>query len=1586
MRPPASHALRALVLPAALALAACATPWSGGETRPERAGVHDVWESALERTADALRRDDRETARVAVLEAVGEAVYFPARDPRTSRTEQALDALLAAYGRRGAAEAAISLIEAVGEAARAGVPDHPLRLYAVVRRAQLLTELGRPEDVDATLAEAAKQFDASLGSGHPFAVRARVLWAGNAAGRGAFEEAEASARRALDDGERALGPRAAEVGEALAVLGRILLARGRAAEAIPLLERALAIAEAGTGAESLPSAQTRIALADAALQSDALLAARHHYERALPAIEEHLGPHSPLRAVVLYRLGRIHFLRGELLDAKRRTRESLAVAEPLATPDDLAVAGTLLSLAEIEFASGRVDEAQELSDGLATLLERLDPDDPRSSLALASPLGSLEARMGRFERAEPLVRRGLAAAEATSGADSLASAARRNDLAYLYVRMGQTEAAAVQVERALPIIERATGKSSTPYALGLDTFGLVRVRQGRAEEGRAALESAAAILGPAFGPDSPVLLEVLEHYAEALTALDDPAAADVIARIAQTRRRRDEMLDQTPGRNATRVAFRSARFGYAVELPGDLWSPWPEVTSDMPSAEFGALHGDVGGFAVVPVDYFGTQPEARFALPSLLALIETEAPPDPQVSEVAGTAALEVVTARLHGGVEYRYRARALSRADAGYVVVAWVALGRGADETEVLSAIDQLTLLDEPRPPLQPAALSASERHRHGAALNEIGLRYAQGGRYARAIEILERAVEVASDDPTVLENLVRIQIASGRYGAALAALDTGVDRFADHPQLRAYRALAAVRTGDHARAIADYERAFALGLEDEGFFGSYVDTLWEAGRREEAVAALDARIDATGSIQLRARRAALLRRGGDVEGALADLEALQASGEPTVLTELVIAYAELGRHQEAIASCNRVIEQLGPSADVYAARARSEYALGWYREAAASLERALALEPGATDLQELAAHVNALVGQGENALLREPLEPVAVPEHLLTGGSSPNGAGDRGASYEFWSEAMEFEPGRSLRRTTWFRARVHDARGVDQLASLEIPFHPLYERIFVNEVTVRDASGAVVGEGSPADYYVLDPPEAGQATSSKTLHVPIPGLAPGTTLEVRITRREHQPPERFPYLDHRFSRLLPVGRSALTIRGDVSRLVAHVSPGVEAEEDPGRLTWWIDEPPPARWEPLLPPGRPDLPSAHVGDRSDSWSTLAHAYLAELEPYLAEDPAAAALADELLEGLPRDDREASVRALSGVARERLTYAAIEFGSRARIPQPVSATLSRRYGDCKDHALLLVQLLRHAGLSANLALVNRSKAVDPAVPALDQFDHMIVHCPDCGGAGFVDPTDKDFAGDAGVPRQLGGAAALILDPDDPRLVTIPLDDPQHHFLDIHRTVHIDAEGGARVAETVILGGSVAASIRGALRSVEPSEWEDVFRQRLAGDLPRSRLQTLEIAHAETPEEPLEVTLEYEVRALLADTGRSLVGRLPAIWEHQMLAVPPTEGRRAPFALGNPLQIKSHTDVIVPGGHAVRGGPSRRDALRAEFVRWSGSVERAPDGLALRLELTRPPGRFPADDYPRFREESAQALGFLDAAIEVEPRP
>ncbi|MDH3519547.1 MAG: tetratricopeptide repeat protein [Myxococcales bacterium] len=1358
--------------------------------------------------------------------------------------------------------------------------------------------------------------------------------------------------------------------------------------------RELEAAEARAGPDSLEAAHARIVLADLEFQHD-LIRARALYVRSLAALQREAAD-TPLIAALLQRLTRIDYLLGDLPNAHSRGREALRVSAQAFGAQHPQVALALLSLAEIAHAADLDAHAAELADAVEALLASFPGDDPVAALMIASPLGALEAKLGRVERAEQLLERGLAAAEQTRGPDSLAAAARLNDLASVDARRGRVEIARARAERAVEILRREAGADSIPYALGLDTLGVVNRLAGRAGEAREQLESALVIVARAFGRDSPVLLEILEHHREGLAALGAAEAEAALAeRIAALRARRDARLaaldEPALETRAVRAdaTLRSAAFGYTLDLGGTGWRAWDRIAAFMPLAELGALHAEGGGFAVLPVSYFDSAPDPELALPSLLALVQTDAPAGPPPLRVDGHVGVEVTTSRLRDGAEYRYRARALSGPHAGYVLLAWLTRERAEADPSALEIVERVRLDATRAPRLDAQHLSVAERARHAAFFNELGLRSAQRARYTDAIDFLARAAAAAPDDPVIFENLIRIQMAAGDSAEAREALRVGVERFPDHPRLRAYRAQAAAQSGDPAAALDDYARAFALGVEDEALFAGWIEALWRLERREEALARLEARIAASGSTRLRLLHALLLRGGGEPDRAVTELRALAAEypEDPGVLAELAGALIEAGRAEEALALCDAALERLGPVADLYAARANAEVALGRLQEATESFERAVALDPASQ------ARPAAPAAAAAPVRFDAPIDPVPVPAALALLDALPAAAGldAYGAAYSFWIESIDFAPGVTLRRTAHFVARIGDARGVERFTTLRIPFDPLFERIFVNDLIVRDAQGKTVAQGDPDEYYVLHAPDEGQATSARALNVPVPGLQAGGSIEMRVTREDLQPPQHFVYTDHSFSRSIPVARSALVVHGQVDAIEARASADVEQRAASDAIAWWIDAPTPMFWEPLMPRGGPALPEVRLGARGESWETLARAYHEELAPLLAPIPDVEALADRSVAALPVAQRGARVRALAALTRDQLSYTAIEFGMRARIPPPLPLTLARRYGDCKDHALLLYHLLRRAGIRAHLALVSLARRVDADLPALDQFDHMIVYCEGCG-AGFIDATDKDFASDTGIPRGLAGAQALILDPDRPRLVRIPEDDLASHQLSVERTVRVATDGAAHVSENLVLEGSVGAAIRGALRALEPSEWKNAFQQRLAGDLPASRLQSLEVEHMETPERALEVSLEYDVQDLFARTTRSLVGRLPAPWERALVAIPRAEPRRAAFAFASPLRISTHVRVIAPERYGFRADAARRQAGRRS-VHWQATVipGKLPDANALQVEplllhfeFDRPAGEYAAQDYAHVYEDSTAAIRLLDAALELAP--
>ncbi len=116
---------------------------------------------------------------------------------------------------------------------------------------------------------------------------------------------------------------------------------------------------------------------------------------------------------------------------------------------------------------------------------------------------------------------------------------------------------------------------------------------------------------------------------------------------------------------------------------------------------------------------------------------------------------------------------------------------------------------------------------------------------------------------------------------------------------------------------------------------------------------------------------------------------------------------------------------------------------------------------------------------------------------------------------------------------------------------------------------------------------------------------------------------------------------------------------------------------------------------------------------------------------------------------------------QTLRYVAIELGEGGFEPSKPQEVLKRMYGDCKDKSVLLVSLLKCAGIKAKPALVLTSDYgnVDPGFPTWT-FNHMIVQARTKDGSTYwMDPT-VDHCGLGELPYADQGTTALILNDDN----------------------------------------------------------------------------------------------------------------------------------------------------------------------------------------------------------------------------------
>lgn len=114
-------------------------------------------------------------------------------------------------------------------------------------------------------------------------------------------------------------------------------------------------------------------------------------------------------------------------------------------------------------------------------------------------------------------------------------------------------------------------------------------------------------------------------------------------------------------------------------------------------------------------------------------------------------------------------------------------------------------------------------------------------------------------------------------------------------------------------------------------------------------------------------------------------------------------------------------------------------------------------------------------------------------------------------------------------------------------------------------------------------------------------------------------------------------------------------------------------------------------------------------------------------------LANDLTKGLTTDADK--VKTLDHWVAKNIRYVAVFLGHGGLIPHPADQVLANRYGDCKDHAILMQSLLTAVGIKSSAALVNLGSAYHLSrIGTIAPTNHVITYVPSLDL--YVDSTDE----------------------------------------------------------------------------------------------------------------------------------------------------------------------------------------------------------------------------------------------------------
>ena len=130
------------------------------------------------------------------------------------------------------------------------------------------------------------------------------------------------------------------------------------------------------------------------------------------------------------------------------------------------------------------------------------------------------------------------------------------------------------------------------------------------------------------------------------------------------------------------------------------------------------------------------------------------------------------------------------------------------------------------------------------------------------------------------------------------------------------------------------------------------------------------------------------------------------------------------------------------------------------------------------------------------------------------------------------------------------------------------------------------------------------------------------------------------------------------------------------------------------------------------------------TYADVGQAYQMRAKEKARVTPAIQLLANELVLKAQAKTSLDKVKALHHWVSQNIRYLGIYVGPGGYVPHDAQSILDNRYGDCKDHVVILESLLAAVGIESSPALINSSSAfLLPKLPTPGIFDHVITYIP-----------------------------------------------------------------------------------------------------------------------------------------------------------------------------------------------------------------------------------------------------------------------
>ena len=555
----------------------------------------------------------------------------------------------------------------------------------------------------------------------------------------------------------------------------------------------------------------------------------------------------------------------------------------------------------------------------------------------------------------------------------------------------------------------------------------------------------------------------------------------------------------------------------------------------------------------------------------------------------------------------------------------------------------------------------------------------------------------------------------------------------------------------------------------------------------------------------------------------------------------------------------------------------------------------------------------------------------------------------------------------------------KITGKKGIQDFGEIVIPFSTEHQKLKVLYAYTVTPDGKVVKPSKRA-YNVVYPPFVSEApiySDLKYQTISMPAVTKGAIVKFAFELKTVKPYMKNQFwAENFFQDQYPVKEATFTAEIPKGKWFKYKTYNMTPKEaKPKRwekgnyvfLKWTVKDAPPIEKEPNMPP-MGELAKKVVITSIKSWDEVAKWYSDLAKDAVKPDKLVRETTLRVIKG--KKSKEEQIRAIYDFVAKNIRYVGMEFGINGYKPHKASEVLKNRYGDCKDHATLLIAMLRVIGVKGYPVLIPTLDVanMDPEVPIPTAFNHEIAAIRWKGKLLYMDTT-SDFVPFGLLPPGDQGRRVLIVDVDDEKgwVDQTPVFPPETNQEDFKGKFSLKPFGSLEGQFRFIYTGVYGIFERARLYTATKNQIDRFVNQLAAKVSPGFDVESYKLSdYKNLDEKAVWIEIKGRDRNYGTVTSHLLLAKFPAPDYSRLVNLVAMKKRKYPYVVGYKMEKVSQVELQLPKGYELYFLPenfSYKNRVGSLSVRWNEEGNK----LKMTMKMVLNKSVVPVNEYQDLRE-------------------